>query len=147
MLIPFIMMSIAAGRGRANHRAIWMAVASFMLIALSTSGRTAFGPHPHGVLPVMVAECSFVIPADDLHFGLLVRVRRSPAPDRVRPSLQDKPICDRDSLPAAPCVGTLMHVGVAVEQDSGCAGINFYFSRYHVAAIELRERINPCATR
>jgi hypothetical protein len=60
MLIPFIMMSIAAGRGRANHRAIWMAVASFMLIALSTSGRTAFGAHPHGILPIMVAECSFV---------------------------------------------------------------------------------------
>ena len=60
MLIPFIMMSIAAGRGRPNNRAIWMAVASFMLIALSTSGRTAFGTHPHGILPIMVAECSFV---------------------------------------------------------------------------------------
>ncbi len=60
MLIPFIMMCTAASRGRANHRAIWMAVASFLLIALSTSGRTAFGPHPHGVLPIMVAECSFV---------------------------------------------------------------------------------------
>jgi len=59
MLIPFIMMSIAASRGRANHRAIWMAVASFMLIALSTGARTAFGPHPRGALAVMVAECSF----------------------------------------------------------------------------------------
>jgi hypothetical protein len=60
MLIPFIMMSIAASRGRANHRAIWMAVASFMLIALSTGGRSAFGPHPLGALAVTVAECSFV---------------------------------------------------------------------------------------
>jgi hypothetical protein len=60
MLIPFIMMSIAASRGRANHRAIWMAVASFMLIALSTGGRSAFGPHPQGALAVTVAECSFV---------------------------------------------------------------------------------------
>jgi len=59
MLIPFISMCIAAGRGRANHRAIWMAVASFLLIALSTSGRTAFGPHPSGILPIVVAECSF----------------------------------------------------------------------------------------
>jgi hypothetical protein len=54
------MMAIAAGRGRANHRAIWMSLASVLLIALSTSARTAFGPHPHGVLPVMVAECSFL---------------------------------------------------------------------------------------
>jgi hypothetical protein len=60
MLIPFVMMAIAAGRGRANRRAIWMALASVLLIALSTSARTAFGPHPHGVLPVMVAECSFL---------------------------------------------------------------------------------------
>ncbi len=60
ILIPFAFMSIAAGRGRANDRAIWMAVASFLLIAVSTGGRTAFGPHPHGVLPVMIAECSFV---------------------------------------------------------------------------------------
>ena len=59
MLIPFILMAIAANHGRPNNRAIWMAVASFLLIALSTSGRTAFGPHPHGVLPIMIAECSF----------------------------------------------------------------------------------------
>ena len=60
MLIPFIMMSTAAGRGRSNNRAMWMAVASFMLIALSTGGRTAFGAHPHGLVPIMIAECSFV---------------------------------------------------------------------------------------
>ncbi len=60
MLIPFAFMAIAAGRGRANHRAIWMAVASFLLIALSTGARTAFGPHPQGALAVTVAECSFV---------------------------------------------------------------------------------------
>jgi Glycosyltransferase family 87 len=60
MLIPFILMVIAANRGRANSRAIWMAVASFLLIALSTSGRTAFGPHPHGVFPIIIAECSFL---------------------------------------------------------------------------------------
>jgi hypothetical protein len=60
MLIPFISTAIAANRGRSNDRAIWMAVASFMLIAVSTSGRTAFGLHPHGVIPIMVAECSFV---------------------------------------------------------------------------------------
>lgn len=60
MLIPFIMMSIAANRGRPNNRAIWMAVASFMLIAVSTSGRTAYGAHPHGLVPIMIAECSFV---------------------------------------------------------------------------------------
>jgi alpha-1,2-mannosyltransferase len=59
MLIPFAQMAIAADRGRANHRAIWMAVASFLLISLSTSGRTAFGPHPRGGLPIMIAECSF----------------------------------------------------------------------------------------
>ena len=59
-LIPFISMCIAARHGRANSRAIWMAVASFMLIAVSTSGRTAFGPHPHGVFPIVIAECSFV---------------------------------------------------------------------------------------
>jgi hypothetical protein len=60
MLIPFIQMAIAANCGRSNDRAIWMAVASFMLIAVSTSGRTAFGPHPHGAIPIVVAECSFV---------------------------------------------------------------------------------------
>jgi alpha-1,2-mannosyltransferase len=60
MLIPFAFMAIAAGHGRANHRAIWMAVASFLLIALSTGGRTAFGPHPKGALAVTIAECSFV---------------------------------------------------------------------------------------
>ncbi len=60
MLIPLIMMSIAAGHGRTNNRALWMATASFLLIALSTAGRTAFGPHPHGAFAIMVAECSFV---------------------------------------------------------------------------------------
>ena len=60
MLIPFVFMAIAAGHGRANHRAIWMAVASFLLIALSTGARTAFGPHPQGALAVTVSECSFV---------------------------------------------------------------------------------------
>ena len=60
MLIPFVQMASAAGQGRTNTRAIWMAVASYMLIALSTSGRTAFGPHPHGALPIAIAECSFV---------------------------------------------------------------------------------------
>jgi hypothetical protein len=59
MLIPFVLMCVAAARGRANHRAIWMAVASFLLIALSTSGRTAFGPHPHGALAIAISECSF----------------------------------------------------------------------------------------
>jgi hypothetical protein len=60
MLIPFVSMAIAAKRGRANHRAIWMAVASFLLISLSTSGRTAFGAHARGGLPIMIAEGSFV---------------------------------------------------------------------------------------
>jgi Glycosyltransferase family 87 len=60
MLIPFVSMAIAAQRGRANHRAIWMAVASFLLISLSTSGRTAFGAHARGGLPIMIAEGSFV---------------------------------------------------------------------------------------
>jgi hypothetical protein len=60
MMIPFAFMAIAAGRGRVNHRAIWMAVASFLLIALSTGGRSAFGHHPQGALAATVAECSFV---------------------------------------------------------------------------------------
>ena len=60
MLIPLSQLAIAASRGRANKRAIWIAVASFLLIALSTSGRTAFGPYPHGILQFAVAECSFV---------------------------------------------------------------------------------------
>jgi glycosyl transferase family 87 len=60
MLIPFIMMAIAANRGRASDRAIWMAVASFLLIAPSASVRIAFGPHPHGVLRSLAGEGSFV---------------------------------------------------------------------------------------
>jgi hypothetical protein len=53
--------NVDCGRPRhGKHRAIWMAVASLMLIALSTRCRTAFGPHPHRLLPVMVAEGSFV---------------------------------------------------------------------------------------
>lgn len=60
MLIPFILMCAAANRGRASNRAIWMAVASFLLIALSTDGRTAFGPHATSALAIMVAEGSFL---------------------------------------------------------------------------------------
>jgi hypothetical protein len=39
-----------------------MAVAGFMLIALVTSGPAAFGRHSHSVLPVLIAECSFLSP-------------------------------------------------------------------------------------
>lgn len=59
ILIPLIQMAVAASRGRINNRANWMAVASFLLVALSTRGRAAFGPLPHGALPLAVAECSF----------------------------------------------------------------------------------------
>jgi hypothetical protein len=51
MLLPFIMMAIAAKCGRASHRAIWMAVASF---------RIAFGEHPHGILRSLAGEGSFM---------------------------------------------------------------------------------------
>jgi hypothetical protein len=43
-----------------ESRAIWMAVAGFLLIALVTSRPAAFGRHSHGVLPVLIAECSFL---------------------------------------------------------------------------------------
>jgi Glycosyltransferase family 87 len=59
ILIPLIQMAVAASRGRINNRANWMAVASFLLVALSTRGRAAFGPLPYGALPLAVAECSF----------------------------------------------------------------------------------------
>jgi hypothetical protein len=60
VLIPLLLMVIAASQGRVNERAIWMASASYLLIALSTSGRTAFGPTAHGVVLILFAECSFV---------------------------------------------------------------------------------------
>jgi Glycosyltransferase family 87 len=59
-LIPFIMMAAAATRGRASTHALSMAAASYLVIALSTAGRSAFGPHAHSASAVMVAECSFV---------------------------------------------------------------------------------------
>jgi hypothetical protein len=60
MLIPFIMMAIAANRSRVSHRALWMAVASFLLVAPAASIRIAFGEHPHGILRNLAGEGSFV---------------------------------------------------------------------------------------
>lgn len=60
LLIPFIMMAIAAKRGRVSHRAIWMAVAIFLLVAPAASVRIAFGEHPHGILRSLAGEGSFV---------------------------------------------------------------------------------------
>src|SRR5882757_4292483 len=36
--------------------------------------------------------------ADDLHFDLLVRLRRAPAAEQMRPSVHDERILDRESL-------------------------------------------------
>jgi hypothetical protein len=58
-LIPLIQMAVAACRGRINSRANWMAVASVLLVALSTSARNLLGPLPHGALQLVVVECSF----------------------------------------------------------------------------------------
>jgi hypothetical protein len=54
------MMAIAAKRGRASHRAIWMAVASFLLVAPAASVRIAFGEHPHGILRSLAGEGSLM---------------------------------------------------------------------------------------
>jgi hypothetical protein len=58
-LIPLIQMAVAANRGRINSRANWMAAASVLLVALSTSARSFFGPLPQGALQLAVVECSF----------------------------------------------------------------------------------------
>lgn len=60
MIVPLVAMSLAAESGRANHRALWMAVASYLLISVSTIGRSAMGPHPHGPVAIAIAECSFL---------------------------------------------------------------------------------------
>src|SRR5712675_551692 len=45
--------------------------------------------------------------ADDLHFDLLVRLRRAPAAEQMRPSLHDERILDRESLLAFVLYATL----------------------------------------
>ena len=59
-LIPFALLADAVNRGRASHRALWIAVASYVVVALSTSGRALFGPQATGAIAISVAECSFL---------------------------------------------------------------------------------------
>src|SRR6266851_2863987 len=59
-LIPFALLADAVNRGRASHRALWIAVASYVVVALSTSGRALFGPQATSAIAIAVAECSFL---------------------------------------------------------------------------------------
>jgi glycosyl transferase family 87 len=59
-LIPFALIADAVNRGRASHRALWIAVASYVVVALSTSGRALFGPQATSAIAIAVAECSFL---------------------------------------------------------------------------------------
>ena len=58
-LIPFALLTDAVNRGRASHRALWIAVASYVVVALSTSG-ALFGPQATSAIAIAVAECSFL---------------------------------------------------------------------------------------
>jgi hypothetical protein len=57
-LLPFALLARAANEGRASHRAIWMACASYMLPAVWEFGLTAFGPKT--IAFRMLGECSFL---------------------------------------------------------------------------------------
>jgi hypothetical protein len=59
-LIPFALIADAVNRGRASHRALWIAVASYVVVALSTSGRALLGPHATSSIAIAVDECSFL---------------------------------------------------------------------------------------
>ena len=59
-LIPFALIADAVNRGRTSHRALWIAVASYIVVSLSTSGRAFFGPHATSPIAIAVDECAFL---------------------------------------------------------------------------------------
>ncbi len=59
MLLPFAVVCAEASRGRANRRALWMAVASILTIAISIIIRVRFGPHSTSPLLIVAAEGGF----------------------------------------------------------------------------------------
>jgi hypothetical protein len=59
-LIPFALLAAAVNGGRARPRAIWMAVASYVIISISTAGRSVFGPNATNLFAIAVDECCFL---------------------------------------------------------------------------------------
>lgn len=60
MILPFAALASAANRGRASSWAVWMAVASVAVIALSMEGRSFFSSHSTSPLFIAIAEGGFV---------------------------------------------------------------------------------------
>lgn len=60
LLLPFAAIATAASCGRASRRAIWMAVASFLAIAISMDVRARFAPHSTSPVFIAAAEGGFI---------------------------------------------------------------------------------------
>jgi Glycosyltransferase family 87 len=60
MLLPFARLASAANRGRAPESALWMAAASFVVIALSMNGQSMFSPHSTSPVFITILEGGFL---------------------------------------------------------------------------------------
>jgi hypothetical protein len=58
LILPFAKLTIAAFEGRASHRAMWMAVASYLMVSVATGWYQHVGSHDSGHVSAIIAELS-----------------------------------------------------------------------------------------